>query len=165
MRLVLLGPPGSGKRTQAQRLRSSFGMPLLSTGDMLRTVAAQSPIGRAAKAVMARGELVSDAIVIGIVADRLDQEDVRSGFALDPFVAWPLGFRRYLVPVLDRNPYLNAVRSVELCAGSELLSAVGQLLFDPAAREQLRLHQAEYAESVRQLPSPSQLVPEILGRC
>ena len=86
MRLVLLGPPGAGKGTQAERLMGRFKIPQLSTGEILRAaVAAQTPIGLAAKSVMESGGLVSDDIVIGLVADRLDEADVSRGFLLDGF--------------------------------------------------------------------------------
>ena len=86
MRLVFLGPPGAGKGTQSQRLVLRFGIPQLSTGDMLRAaVKAETPIGLQAKAVMAAGQLVSDNIVVGIVADRIEEEDPRRGFILDGF--------------------------------------------------------------------------------
>ncbi len=86
MRLVLLGPPGAGKGTQAQRLVKRYGIVQLSTGDMLRAaVAAQSPVGLKAKAVMEAGGLVSDDIVIGIIAERLEHADARKGFILDGF--------------------------------------------------------------------------------
>jgi adenylate kinase len=86
MRLILLGPPGSGKGTQAQRLVHRYGIIQLSTGEMLRAaVAAQTPVGLKAKDIMAGGGLVPDDIVIGIISDRLDQPDAANGFILDGF--------------------------------------------------------------------------------
>jgi adenylate kinase len=86
MRLILLGPPGSGKGTQAQRLVHRHGIIQLSTGEMLRAaVAAQTPVGLKAKDVMASGGLVPDDIVIGIISDRIDQPDAGKGFILDGF--------------------------------------------------------------------------------
>jgi adenylate kinase len=86
MRLILLGPPGSGKGTQAQRLVKRYGIAQLSTGEMLRAaVAAQTPVGLKAKDIMASGGLVPDEIVIGIISDRLDQPDAAKGFILDGF--------------------------------------------------------------------------------
>jgi adenylate kinase len=86
MRLILLGPPGSGKGTQAQRLVQRYGIAQLSTGEMLRAaVAAQTPVGLKAKDIMASGGLVPDDIVIGIISDRLDQPDAAKGFILDGF--------------------------------------------------------------------------------
>jgi adenylate kinase len=84
--LILLGPPGSGKGTQAQRLVQRYGIAQLSTGDMLRAAAAaQTPVGVRAQAIMASGGLVPDDIVIGIISDRLDQPDAAKGFILDGF--------------------------------------------------------------------------------
>jgi adenylate kinase len=84
--LILLGPPGVGKGTQAKILVEQLGIPQLSTGDILRSaIAAKTPMGLAAKEVMDRGDLVSDAIVNGIVSERIDQADCRNGFILDGF--------------------------------------------------------------------------------
>ncbi len=86
MRLVLLGAPGSGKGTQATRLKSEFGVPHISTGDMLRAaVAAGTPLGMKAKAVMDAGHLVSDDILLGMLEERLAQDDARHGFILDGY--------------------------------------------------------------------------------
>lgn len=86
MRLILLGPPGAGKGTQAQFIVESYGIPQLSTGDMLReAVAAGTQIGLRAKAVMDAGELVSDEIVNGIVSERISADDCKPGFILDGY--------------------------------------------------------------------------------
>lgn len=86
MNIILLGPPGAGKGTQASQLEDARGMVQLSTGDMLRAaVAAETPVGLQAKDVMERGDLVSDETVTGILSDRLDEDDVKQGFILDGY--------------------------------------------------------------------------------
>ncbi len=86
MRLILLGPPGAGKGTQAKILVESYGIPQLSTGDILRSaIAKKTPMGLAAKEIMDRGDLVPDEVVNGIVSERLDAPDAQKGFVLDGF--------------------------------------------------------------------------------
>lgn len=107
MRLILLGPPGAGKGTQAQRIVEKHGIPQLSTGDMLRAaIAAGTETGMKAKAVMDAGKLVSDEIVIGIIAERIDQPDCAKGFILD-------GFPRTLVQA-DATEALLKAKNIEL---------------------------------------------------
>lgn len=115
MNVILLGPPGAGKGTQARMLTDRHGLVQLSTGDMLRAaVAAGSEIGRKAKAVMDAGELVSDEIVIGVVAERLDRPDVRDGVIFDGFprtVAQAEALDRLLA---GREMELDAVVSMDV---------------------------------------------------
>lgn len=101
MRIVLLGAPGSGKGTQAQQLQSDHGWPQVSTGDLLRSaVAAGTDLGLKAKAVMDAGNLVSDDIVLGIIKDRLGDDDADAGFVLD-------GFPRNRAQALDLETVLS----------------------------------------------------------
>ena len=110
MRLILLGPPGAGKGTQAQRLVEKYGIPQLSTGDMLRAaVQAGTDVGKRAKAVMDAGELVSDAIVNAIVAERLDQSDAARGFILDGYPRTLVQADAVQTMLEDRGLALDAV--------------------------------------------------------
>lgn len=86
MRIVLLGAPGAGKGTQAKKLIDKYGLPQISTGDLLRAaVAAGSPLGKEAKSYMDKGELVPDSVVLGMVEERLKQDDCKKGYILDGF--------------------------------------------------------------------------------
>ena len=86
MRIILLGPPGAGKGTQSERIVEKFGIPQLSTGDMLRAaVAAKTEVGLKAKSIMESGGLVPDEVVVKIVADRIEEPDAKPGFILDGF--------------------------------------------------------------------------------
>lgn len=121
MRLILLGPPGAGKGTQAQQLVQRHGIVQLSTGDMLRAaVKAETPIGLKAKDIMAAGGLVPDEIVIGIIADRIEQSDAANGFILD-------GFPR-TVPQAEALDRLLKSKGLSLDAVVELRVNEGALL-------------------------------------
>lgn len=119
-RLIFMGPPGGGKGTQAQRLQEKYGIVQLSTGDMLRAaIAAGTETGKKAKAVMDAGKLVSDDIVIGIIADRLGDEDTRNGFILDGFPRTVAQAEALDVLLKDRSLSLDAV--IELRVPDALL--------------------------------------------
>jgi adenylate kinase len=130
MRLVLLGPPGAGKGTQAARLVQKFNIPQLSTGDMLRAaVAAGTPIGRQAKAIMESGALVPDDVVIGIIDQRIDAADCANGFILD-------GFPRTV-------PQAEALRALLARKGQELNAVVELMVDESALVDRMRQRVAE----------------------
>jgi adenylate kinase len=121
MRLILLGPPGAGKGTQAKNLIEAYGIPQLSTGDILRSaIKAKTPMGLAAKEVMDRGDLVSDQIVNGIVSERLDSEDAKKGFVLDGFPRTIAQAEALDQMLNDKGMKLDAV--VEITADAETLT-------------------------------------------
>ena len=125
MRLILLGTPGAGKGTQAKVLIDSYGIPQLSTGDMLRSaIKAKTPMGLAAKEVMDRGDLVSDDIVNGIVSERLDQDDCKAGFILDGFPRTIPQAKALDAMLAEKGMGLDAV--VELTANADIL--VGRVI-------------------------------------
>src|SRR5690606_15068435 len=136
MRLILLGPPGAGKGTQAQILVERLGIPQLSTGDILRAaVKAETEVGKRAKAVMDAGELVSDEIVNAIVAERIDQDDCSPGFILD-------GYPRTLQQA-------DAVEAI-LDARSLHLDSVIELVVDDRALVSRIVKRAQDAEAAGQ---------------
>lgn len=117
MRLVLLGAPGSGKGTQAQRMQARHGVPQVSTGDLLReAVAAGTPLGRAAKIVMDAGQLVADDIMLGIIRERLARPDAARGFILDGFPRTVAQANGLAAQLADLGVSLDAVVLMEIAA-------------------------------------------------
>jgi adenylate kinase len=115
-----LGPPGAGKGTQAKILVETFGIPQLSTGDILRSaIAAKTPMGLAAKEIMDRGDLVSDAVVNGIISERLDAEDCKPGFILDGFPRTIAQAEALGDMLADKGIAINAV--IEIKADADVL--------------------------------------------
>jgi adenylate kinase len=120
MRLILLGPPGAGKGTQAKILVDAYNIPQLSTGDILRSAIAQkTPMGLAAKEIMDRGDLVPDEVVNGIVSERLDAPDAKGGFILDGFPRTIPQAEALDAMLAEKDMKLDAV--VEIAADEDVL--------------------------------------------
>jgi len=142
MRLVLLGAPGSGKGTQAARLKDHLQVPHISTGDLLRAeVAAGTPLGLEAKAVMARGDLVSDEILLGMLEDRFSREDTKAGFILD-------GYPRNLAQAAALDALLKKL-GVAFDAAVQLEVDNEQIIARLAGRAQAEGRADDSPESVR----------------
>jgi len=147
MRLVLLGAPGAGKGTQAKKLIEKYGMPQISTGDLLRAaVSAGTPLGKEAKSVMDKGELVPDRIVLGMVEERLKQDDCKNGYILDGFPRNTAQAEALDKMLAALNMSLSAALSVDVpfddlmkrLTGRRTCRACGQMYnmyFKPPAKE------------------------------
>jgi len=115
MRIVLLGAPGAGKGTQAKKLIEKYGLPQISTGDLLRAaVAAGTPLGKEAKSYMDKGELVPDSVVLGMVEERLGQDDCKKGYILDGFPRNTLQAEALDKMLASLNMPLTAALSVDV---------------------------------------------------
>ena len=142
MRLVLLGAPGSGKGTQAARLKEHLQVPHISTGDLLRAeVAAGTPLGLEAKAIMARGDLVSDEILLGMLEDRFSRDDTATGFILD-------GYPRNLAQAAALDALLRKL-GVQFDAAVQLEVDNEQIIERLAGRAQAEGRADDSPESVR----------------
>jgi len=131
MRLILLGCPGAGKGTQSGFLTEKYQIPQISTGDMLRAaIKAQTPLGKQAKIVMDRGDLVSDEIVVGLVQERIEREDCQNGFLLD-------GFPRTIGQadaLKDQNIDLDAVIELDVDHNEIIKRMSGRRVHEPSGR-------------------------------
>jgi adenylate kinase len=134
MRIILLGPPGAGKGTQAARIVERFGIPQLSTGDMLRAAVAQgTPIGRKAGEIMERGNLVPDEVVVGIIADRIAHSDTEKGFILDGFPRTVGQAEAFDAMLADKGLKLDAVIELQVDDGA-LLKRIANRAAETQAR-------------------------------
>jgi adenylate kinase len=144
MRLVLLGPPGSGKGTQAERLAASFGVPKISTGDMLRKAVAEgSGLGGKVAGIMARGELVDDVTMAEVVAERLRRSDVARGFILDGYPRTVSQAETLAGILADREEDLDAVVLIGVAEPELVRRVLGRQRADDSEeviRERLRVY-------------------------
>ncbi|HEY3346546.1 MAG TPA: adenylate kinase, partial [Nitrospirota bacterium] len=125
MRIILLGPPGAGKGTQAKDLIDRYGIPQISTGDILRrNLADKTPLGIEAKKFMDKGELVPDSVVVGIVRDRLKEADCKNGYILDGFPRTVSQAESLGTALEEMGQKIDAVLSIEVPA-SELVKRLG----------------------------------------
>ncbi len=127
MRLVLLGAPGAGKGTQAKKLIEKYGIPQISTGDILRkAVADGTPLGKEAKSYMDKGELVPDSVVIGLVKERIAQDDCKNGYILDGFPRNTAQAETLDKVLADMNAPLEAALSVDVEKGDLMKRLTGR---------------------------------------
>jgi adenylate kinase len=139
MRLILLGPPGAGKGTQSRRLVEKHGIVQLSTGDMLRAaIGAETPVGLKARDIMARGELVPDDVVVGIVSDRLDEPDAAKGFVLDGFPRTVAQAEALDCLLTQKQQKLDGVIELKVDEGTLLRRIEGRLAEMQARGEEIR---------------------------
>lgn len=135
MRIIFLGPPGSGKGTQAQKLVKEFNIVQLSTGDMLRAaVAAQTEIGLEAKAIMEAGDLVADDIMLGIIRDRTLEDDCKNGYLLDGFPRTVVQAEMLDILMQERNQKIDYVINISVNNDLLIKRAIGRRVHLPSGR-------------------------------
>ncbi|MDW8480236.1 MAG: adenylate kinase [Xanthomonadales bacterium] len=180
MRVILLGAPGSGKGTQAARLRQALGVPHISTGEMLRQAVAEgSPLGREVEAVMARGELVSDELMLSLLEERLSRPDVADGFILDGYPRNLAqcraleGLLARLGQTLDRAVLLEVPAELLIARLAGRAAQEGRRDDSPeAVRQRLMVYETQTAPVVEHFAGQSRLrrvdgvgtVEEVFGR-
>lgn len=145
MKIILLGPPGAGKGTQANNIRKKFNIPQISTGDMLRAaVSAESPLGKEAKKVMDAGELVSDDLILQLVKERITEDDCKSGYLFDGFprtIAQAEGMKKFGIDVdVVVEIQLDDETIIERLSGRRVHPASGRIyhvIFNPPKQDNI----------------------------